>query len=130
MCVFCSIINREIPSEILYEDEDILAILDISQVTYGHTLVIPKKHVADFLHADDTTVTKCMLTARDLAARIVRKTGAAGVNILTNCGEAAGQSVSHMHIHIIPRYDETDAIDLHFGQSGIRDLKEVHAALE
>lgn len=125
MCVFCDIIDRKIPAEIVYEDEDVLAVLDISQVTYGHTLVMPKKHTEDFLQADQETLTKCMLVAQQLAKRIVHKTKANGVNILTNCGEAAGQTVRHMHIHIIPRYDEKDAIDLHFGQSGITNLKEV-----
>lgn len=125
MCIFCDIIDRKIPSEIVYEDADALAILDISQVTYGHTLVMPKKHTDNFLQADDKTVTACMLAAHKLAKQIVHKTKANGVNILTNCGEAAGQTVPHMHIHIIPRYDEKDALDLRFGQSGITNLKEV-----
>lgn len=87
MCIFCDIIDRKIPSEIVYEDADVLAILDISQVTYGHTLVMPKKHTDNFLQADDKTVTACMLAAHKLAKQIVHKTKANGVNILTNCGK-------------------------------------------
>ena len=84
MCIFCKIINHEIPSSVIYEDDDVLAILDISQVTRGHTLVMPKKHVRNVLEADEETVQKCMLTARKLAAQIVTNLHASGVNILTN----------------------------------------------
>ncbi len=125
MCIFCRIINHEIPSSVVYEDDDVLAILDISQVTYGHTLVMPKKHVRNVLEADEETVLKCMAAARKLAARIVTSTGASGVNILTNCGESAGQSVDHLHFHIIPRYDENDCISITFNESPKQDLDEV-----
>jgi Diadenosine tetraphosphate (Ap4A) hydrolase and other HIT family hydrolases len=60
MCIFCDIIDHKIPSKVVYEDEDVLAILDISQVTYGHTIVMPKKHYKNILEADDETVCKCM----------------------------------------------------------------------
>ena len=124
MCIFCKIINHEIPSSVIYEDDDVLAILDISQVTRGHTLVMPKKHVRNVLEADEETVQKCMLTARKLAAQIVTNLHASGVNILTNCGESAGQSVDHLHFHIIPRYDSSDAIQLTFGETE-QDLESV-----
>jgi DnaJ-class molecular chaperone len=83
-------IDRKIPSSVVYEDENVLAILDISQVTKGHTLVMPKKHFRNIIEADEETVLQCVSTAKKLAAQIVRNTGAAGVNVLTNCGEAAG----------------------------------------
>ena len=124
MCIFCKIINHEIPSSVIYEDDDVLAILDISQVTRGHTLIMPKKHVRNVLEADEETVQKCMLTARKLAAQIVTNLHASGVNILTNCGESAGQSVDHLHFHIIPRYDSTDAIQITFGETE-QDLESV-----
>jgi histidine triad (HIT) family protein len=124
MCIFCKIINHEIPSSVIYEDDDVLAILDISQVTRGHTLVMPKKHVRNVLEADEETVQKCMLTARKLAAQIVTNLHASGVNILTNCGESAGQSVDHLHFHIIPRYDSSDAIQITFGETE-QDLESV-----
>ena len=124
MCIFCKIINHEIPSSVIYEDDDVLAILDISQVTRGHTLVMPKKHVRNVLEADEETVQKCMLTARKLAAQIVTNLHASGVNILTNCGESAGQSVDHLHFHIIPRYDSSDAIQITFGETE-QDLENV-----
>ena len=124
MCVFCSIIKGDIPSKKVYEDDDTLAILDISQTTCGHTLVMPKKHVRNVLEADEETVQKCMLTARKLAAQIVTNLHASGVNILTNCGESAGQSVDHLHFHIIPRYDSSDAIQITFGETE-QDLESV-----
>ena len=124
MCIFCKIINHEIPSSVIYEDDDVLAILDISQVTRGHTLIMPKKHVRNVLEADEETVQKCMLTARKLAAQIVTNLHASGVNILTNCGESAGQSVDHLHFHIIPRYDSSDAIQITFGETE-QDLESV-----
>ncbi|MBR3365473.1 MAG: HIT family protein [Solobacterium sp.] len=124
MCIFCKIINHEIPSSVVYEDDDVLAILDISQVTRGHTLVMPKKHVRNVLEADEETVQKCVLTAKKLAGQIVENLHASGVNILTNCGESAGQSVDHLHFHIIPRYDEKDAIKIVFGETE-QDLESV-----
>ena len=125
MCIFCDIIEGKIPSAKVYEDEDVLAILDISQVTYGHTLVMPKKHTDNIIEADEETACKVMAVAKKLAAQIVRNTGAAGVNILTNCGEAAGQTVSHLHFHIIPRYGEDDSITIAFNPSPKQDLDEV-----
>ena len=125
MCIFCDIIDHKIPSAVVYEDEKVLAILDISQVTYGHTLVMPKKHVRNIIEADDESAIACIRTAKKLAGKIVANTKAAGVNVLTNCGEAAGQSVDHLHFHIIPRYDENDAIDLKFNESPKQDLAEV-----
>lgn len=130
MCIFCKIINHEIPSAVVYEDQDVLAILDISQVTKGHTLVMPKKHVRNILEADDETAEACIRTAKMLAKRIVERTGAAGVNVLTNCGEAAGQTVEHLHFHIIPRYSSGDAITIEFNPSEKQDLEAVCALLK
>ena len=125
MCIFCDIIARKIPSKVVYEDEDVFAILDISQVTYGHTLVMPKKHADNVFAADEETVKKCISAARKIGRQIVENTGAAGCNILTNCGEAAGQTVNHLHFHIIPRYDENDSIVIQFGESKEQNLDEV-----
>lgn len=130
MCVFCDIINHKIPSKTVYEDDDVLAILDISQVTYGHTIVMPKKHVRNILEADEETVQKCSLVAARLAKQIKENTGAVGVNLLNNNGEAAGQSVDHMHIHIIPRYGKDDAIEIHFNKSKEQNLDEVLAKVK
>ncbi|MBQ7993512.1 MAG: HIT family protein [Solobacterium sp.] len=125
MCIFCDIIDHKIPSSVVYEDEKVLAILDISQVTRGHTLVMPKKHVRNIIEADEESVLACVSAAKKLAGQIVTNCKASGVNVLTNCGESAGQSVDHLHFHIIPRYDENDCVDIRFNESPKQDLDEV-----
>ena len=105
MCVFCKIINNEIPSYRVYEDEYCIAILDISQATIGHTLVIPKKHFKNILELDDETAKHLFKVTKDLSIKISKLPNVLGLNVLNNCGEKAGQSVDHFHIHIIPRYD-------------------------
>lgn len=122
MCVFCMIAKKEIPSSILYEDEKCLAILDLSQVTKGHTLIIPKQHFNDFLEADDETVAHCMKVAKLVGNQLVKKLDAKGLNLLSNVHEVAGQSVMHMHLHLIPRYSEEDACCIHFEESESQDL--------
>ena len=82
MCVFCSIINHEIPSKVVYEDDQALAILDISQVTKGHTLVMPKKHVENLLECDDETAAHLIQVVKRLAKQIQDRTGAPGNNCL------------------------------------------------
>ena len=125
MCIFCDIIAGKIPSSKVYEDNDVLAILDISQVTYGHTIVMPKKHVKNILEADEETVCRCMKAVHTLSRQIVERTGAKGCNILNNCNEVAGQSVDHLHFHIIPRYSKDDACQFIFNDSAPQDLNEV-----
>ena len=102
--IFCRIIEGEIPSSKVYEDDDVIAILDISQLTAGHTLVMPKKHYSDFLSCPADIMTKVMKVAQRIGQAEVSVLGAKGVNILTNVGEMAGQSVPHFHVHVIPRY--------------------------
>ena len=102
--VFCKIIDGEIPSTKVYEDDDVLAILDISQTTTGHTLVLPKKHYDSFLSCPVDLMTKVYAVAQRIGQAEVSILGAKGVNILANCGEAAGQTVPHFHVHVIPRY--------------------------
>ena len=108
MCVFCKIINGEIPSKKVYEDDDVLAILDISQATVGHTLVMPKKHYANLLEIPDKEYQNVMLKVKKVAEKINTKLHPKGINILNNCGEIAGQTVMHYHVHILPRYNSSD----------------------
>ncbi len=120
MCIFCKIINNEIPSYKVYEDEDVLAILDIAQVTKGHTLVMPKKHYDNILDCDPEVLKKVISVTQKLANELKGKLDAPGLNILSNCGEVAGQSVDHLHFHIIPRYSDKDAMIAKFLDSGIK----------
>lgn len=130
MCIFCDIIDHKISSSVVYEDDHTLAILDISQVTRGHTIVMPKKHCANILEADEETVQQVTMAAKKVAALLAEKTGCAGINLLNNCGEAAGQTVNHLHVHVIPRYGEADALEIHFKPSENVDLNEVLAQLK
>ena len=103
-CIFCKIANGIIPSHKIYEDDDVLAFLDISQVTPGHTLVISKKHYDNFLTAEKDIMHKVMDVAQRIGQAEMSILGAKGVNILTNVNKEAGQSVFHFHVHVIPRY--------------------------
>ncbi len=102
--IFCRIIKGEIPSQKIYEDDDVLAILDISQTTRGHTLVMPKEHYPNFLATPQDVMHKVLDVAQRIGQAEMAVLGAQGINILTNTGEAAGQSVPHFHVHVIPRY--------------------------
>jgi histidine triad (HIT) family protein len=129
MCIFCRIIAKEIPSAVLYEDEETLAILDISQVTLGHTLILPKQHYDDFRSAPDEVSARCLSIARLIADKLEKAFHPAGFNLISNCGIAAGQSVDHLHFHLIPRYDGNDGLILTFHASQNPDLTEILKAI-
>lgn len=103
-CLFCKIIQGEIPSSKVYEDDDVYAFLDISQVTPGHTLVVSKKHYDNFLATPKNLMHKVMDVAQRIGQADILMLGARGVNILTNVNKEAGQSIFHFHVHVIPRY--------------------------
>lgn len=113
-CIFCKIIAGDIPSCKVYEDQDVLAFLDISQTTPGHTLLIPKEHVRNLL--DMTAETASTLFARlpKLARALQKATGAPAMNIINNNEETAGQTVFHAHIHLVPRYSKEDGISIQY----------------
>ncbi len=129
MCIFCDIVAGKIPAFKLYEDEKVLAFLDISQVTKGHTLIIPKAHYDHFLDCDSETLDIMMHVAQRLGNHIMECTKAKGMHILSNIHEAAGQSVPHFHLHIIPRYDEHDACIIQFNSSEEQDLQQLQKQL-
>lgn len=108
-CIFCKLANGEIPTNIVYEDEVVTAFLDTSQVTEGHTLIVPKKHLKDIYDYDikdsGAIFRRIPIVVQALQAALPDMKG---VNILNNNGEVAYQSVFHSHIHIIPRYSRDD----------------------
>ncbi|MBQ1511947.1 MAG: HIT family protein [Erysipelotrichaceae bacterium] len=124
MCVFCEIIKGNIPSAKVYEDDKTLAILDISQTTKGHTLVLPKQHYENLLEIPAEELAELIVKVQKIAANNVAKLGAKGFNLLVNTGAVAGQSVPHLHFHIIPRYDENDSIEISFKENSF-DLQEI-----
>ena len=103
-CIFCAIAANEIPSFKVYEDELVVAYLDINPFTKGHTLVIPKAHSEGLLDTSDDTLAAVIARVKKVAAHIKTALPCDGFNILQNNGEAAGQTVKHVHFHIVPRY--------------------------
>lgn len=103
-CIFCKIANGEIPSRTIYEDDQFRVILDLGPATRGHALVIPKEHYANLFEIPEDTAAAAMKVAKKVGTRLKDKLGAEGLNLVQNNGELAGQTVSHFHIHLIPRY--------------------------
>ena len=101
------IVRKEIPAQVVYEDDETLAFLDIAPVTLGHTLVIPKKPFVNIFDIDQETLARVIKTVRKVAPIVRDATGALGVHINSNHGEEAGQVVPHLHFHIIPRHDRS-----------------------
>ena len=109
-CVFCAIAAGEIPSFRVYEDDLVLAYLDINPFTEGHTLVIPKAHSTGLLDTPPETLRELIVRVQKVAAQIKNALPCDGFNILQNNGPAAGQTVPHLHFHIVPRLASADGI--------------------
>lgn len=120
-CIFCKIANSEIPSATVYEDADFRAILDIAPAAKGHVIILPKKHAANLFEADEELLSKALLVAKKVAAAMMKALGCDGVNVLQNNFEAAGQTVFHLHIHLIPRYKEDGLKIAAWPQGGYAD---------
>lgn len=107
-CIFCKIIKGDIPSAKVYEDEHVLAFLDISQVTKGHTLVIPKVHKENIYELTPEIAANLYKAVPAIASALKEEFSPIGLNTLNNNGEEAGQSVFHFHLHLLPRYGKGD----------------------
>jgi histidine triad (HIT) family protein len=103
-CIFCKIVAGEIPADKIYEDEKVLAFLDLRPSNKGHALVIHKTHSDDLLSSTDSILNDLMPAIKKVAAGILKATGALGFNLSANNGQAAGQVIFHLHFHIIPRF--------------------------
>lgn len=104
-CLFCKIAAGAIPSTKVYEDDKCLAFMDIGPVVQGHALVIPKEHFANLSEATDEVAAHLVCVARKIAVAQMRALGAAGFNVITNQGAVAGQTVGHLHFHVIPQFE-------------------------
>ena len=104
-CIFCKIANGDIPSATVYEDDSFRAILDIAPAHKGHVIVLPKAHADNLFELDDEIAAKALPIVKKIATALKAVSGCDGINVLQNNGTAAGQSVFHLHIHIIPRYE-------------------------
>lgn len=118
-CLFCAIIAGEIPSRQVYSDDTAIAFLDINPWHRGHTLVIPRRHVADAL-AEPETLSLIAPAIQATGRLLVDKLGADGLNLLVNSGAVAGQEVFHLHVHLIPRYAA------HPGMRGLMERDPAH----
>ena len=103
-CIFCKIVNGDIPSYCLYEDNSFKVILDIEPSSNGHGLIIPKNHADNLFMLNNDDAAKALIIAKKVSPAIMEVLGCDGMNLLQNNGEAAGQTVNHFHIHLIPRY--------------------------
>jgi len=104
MCIFCKVINNEVPNYIFYEDERTVAFLDIKPVNPGHTLVLPKTHYQNIEEVTPEDLTAVILTVKKIGLMLKEKLGVIDYNVTENNGPVAGQGVPHLHFHVIPRY--------------------------
>lgn len=104
-CIFCKIIKKQIPSEIIYEDDKIFAFLDISPANPGHTLIVPKEHYPTIMETPEDVLKSLIVAVKKIAKAVKEGVGADGLNIGINTEKAAGQIIFHTHIHIIPRFE-------------------------
>ena len=105
-CIFCKLAGGEIPTATLYEDEDFRVILDANPAAKGHALIIPKEHYANLYELDDELAGKVLVLAKKMITKLTDILGCDGSNIVQNNGEAAGQTVFHFHMHLIPRFKD------------------------
>ncbi|MDY6777099.1 MAG: HIT family protein [Candidatus Nanohaloarchaea archaeon] len=117
-CIFCQIINDKIEANTVHEDDQTQAFLDLNPVSHGHTLIIPKTHAEELRDLDQEYTGALFNTARKIAAAIDDQLGPAGINLLQSNGEAAGQEIRHVHVHVIPRYDG-DGFDIDMEQGSL-----------
>ena len=103
-CIFCKLANKDIPTNIIYEDDRFTVVLDASPETKGHALILPKNHAANIYELPDEDASAVFVLAKKLATKMTEILHCDGFNIVQNNGEVAGQTVFHFHMHLIPRY--------------------------
>nr|WP_317361986.1 HIT family protein [uncultured Blautia sp.] len=108
-CIFCKIAKGEIPSATLYEDEEFRVILDLGPANKGHALILPKAHYENLYDLPDEMAAHAMILAKKIATKMKGILNCDGYNLVQNNGEAAGQTVFHFHMHLIPRYTDDHA---------------------
>ena len=104
-CIFCKLANKDIPTNIIYEDEKFTVIMDADPATKGHALILPKNHAANIYELPDEDAADIFVLAKKLATKMTEVLHCDGFNVVQNNGEIAGQTVFHFHMHLIPRYE-------------------------
>lgn len=130
-CIFCKIANGEIPSATVYEDEDFRVILDLGPAARGHALILPKSHARDICEAGEAVAAKLFPLAARVGEAMKKGLGASGFNVVQNNGSSAGQTVFHLHVHVIPRYEGGPAmVTWEPGKADAGELAEVAETLK
>ena len=119
-CIFCKIAAGDIPSATIYEDNDFRVILDIEPASKGHALILPKEHYANLYELSDELASKALSVAKKVITKMTGILGCDGYNVVQNNGEAAGQTVFHFHIHLIPRYKD-DNVNIGWSQGNLTE---------
>src|SRR5881628_2135248 len=130
-CIFCRIVNGEIPAEVVAREPEVTAFLDVQPLADGHVLVVPRAHVAAVEDLEPAAADALFRTVVRLAGPVREALGAAGTTIGVNNGEATGQTIAHVHVHIVPRWPDDGAGSIHtiFPRRTRRSLAEVGAAI-
>ncbi|MCI9381867.1 MAG: HIT family protein [Dorea sp.] len=130
-CIFCKLANGDIPTATLYEDDDFRVILDAGPAAKGHALIIPKEHYANLYELSDELAAKVLVLAKKMITKLTDILGCDGYNIVQNNGEAAGQTVFHFHLHMIPRYkDDGVGVTWKVGELKEEDKEELLAKIK
>ena len=130
-CIFCILANGDIPTATLYEDDDFRVILDAGPASKGHALILPKEHYANLYELDDELAAKVMVLAKKMITKLTDVLGCDGYNIVQNNGEAAGQTVFHFHLHMIPRYkNDNVGLGWNMGQLTDEDKEDILSKLK
>ena len=104
-CIFCKIVQKQAPSSIIYEDEEVMVFLDIRTLNIGHTLVIPKAHYVDIFDIPQGLFSQVHNVSKQIALGVKKATNADGISIIQQNGKAAGQDIFHLHVHVVPRFE-------------------------
>ena len=130
-CIFCKIANGDIPAATIYEDDEFRVILDLGPASKGHALILPKSHYKDICEVDEGIAAKLFPLAARIGGAMKQGLGASGFNVVQNNGTSAGQTVFHLHVHVIPRYEDGPAmVTWEPGQSDAEELAEVAEILK
>ena len=130
-CIFCKLANGVFPTATIYEDEDFRVILDLGPASKGHALILPKEHYANLYELSDEVAAKVLVVAKKVITKMTEVLGCDGYNLVQNNGEAAGQTVFHFHMHLIPRYkDDQVGLGWNMGQLTDEDKEEILSKLK
>ena len=129
-CIFCKLANKDIPTNIIYEDEKFTVILDASPATKGHALILPKNHAANIYELPDEDAADIFVLAKKLATKMTEILHCDGFNIVQNNGEVAGQTVFHFHMHLIPRYKNDEKLCWNHADLSAEEIAEICKTLD